>query len=106
MSNDAKILDAFKDTSEQTVSLGAHRKVRVGFIGTGGIANSHIKAYLQFDDVEIVAGADLIEGKAAAFFAKYELEGVRTYTDYKQMLEENDMALALDALARARRNRG
>ena len=74
MSNDAKILDAFKDTSEQAVSLGAHRKVRVGFIGTGGIANSHIKAYLQFDDVEIVAGADLIEGKAAAFFAKYTEE--------------------------------
>ena len=91
MSNDAKILDAFKDTSEQTVSLGAHRKVRVGFIGTGGIANSHIKAYLQFDDVEIVAGADLIEGKAAAFFAKYELEGVRTYTDYKQMIAECDL---------------
>lgn len=91
MSNDAKILDAFKDTSEQAVSLGAHRKVRVGFIGTGGIANSHIKAYLQFDDVEIVAGADLIEGKAAAFFAKYELEGVRTYTDYKQMIAECDL---------------
>ena len=91
MSNDAKILDAFKDTSEQTVSLGAHRKVRVGFIGTGGIANSHIKAYLQFDDGEIVAGADLIEGKAAAFFAKYELEGVRTYTDYKQMIAECDL---------------
>ena len=91
MSNDAKILDAFKDTSEQAVSLGAHRKVRVGFIGTGGIANSHIKAYLQFDDVEIVAGADLIEGKAAAFFAKYELEDVRTYTDYKQMIAECDL---------------
>ena len=91
MSNDAKILDAFKDTSEQAVSLGAHRKVRVGFIGTGGIANSHIKAYLQFDDVEIVAGADLVEGKAAAFFAKYELEGVRTYTDYKQMIAECDL---------------
>ena len=88
MSNDAKILDAFKDTTEQQVALKAHRKVRVGFIGTGGIANSHIKAYLQFDDVEIVAGADLIEGKAAAFFAKYELEGVRTYTDYKQMIAE------------------
>ncbi len=88
MSNDAKILDAFKDTTEQRQAVRDHRKVRVGFIGTGGIANSHIKAYLQFDDVEIVAGADLVEGKAAAFFAKYELEGVRTYTDYKQMIAE------------------
>lgn len=91
MNNDAKILDAFKDISEAAQTIRADRKVRVGFIGTGGIANSHIKAYLQFEDVEIVAGADLIEGKAAAFFEKYGLEGVRTYTDYKQMIAECDL---------------
>ena len=43
------------------------RKVRVGIIGCGGIANAHAKAYLRQPDVEIVAGADLVEGKAAIF---------------------------------------
>ena len=31
-------------------------KIRLGIIGTGGISNSHVKAYKQMDDVEIVAG--------------------------------------------------
>ena len=81
-------LDVFKNAPEETASVTSGRKLRIGFIGTGGIANSHMKAYKQFDDVEVVAGADLIEGKAADFFAKYDLPNVKCYTDYKQMLEE------------------
>ncbi len=90
MGNDEKNLDLFKQlpTSDSFKLDTLGRRLRVGFIGTGGIANSHIKAYLGFPEVEVVAGADLIPGKAAAFFAKYELEGVRCYTDYRQMIAE------------------
>ena len=85
-------LDVFKNAPEETATVAAtDRKLRIGFIGTGGIANSHMKAYKQFDDVEIVAGADLIEGKAADFFAKYDLPDVKCYTDYKQMIAENEL---------------
>ena len=85
-------LDVFKNAPEEKASVGSTgRKLRIGFIGTGGIANSHMKAYKQFDDVEIVAGADLIEGKAAEFFAKYDLPDVKCYTDYKQMIAENEL---------------
>ena len=85
-------LDVFKNAPEETATVAATgRKLRIGFIGTGGIANSHMKAYKQFDDVEIVAGADLIEGKAADFFAKYDLPDVKCYTDYKQMIAENEL---------------
>ena len=35
-------------------------KIRVGIIGTGSIAGAHLGQYLKFDDVEIVAGADII----------------------------------------------
>ena len=85
-------LDVFKNAPEEKASVvTAGRKLRIGFIGTGGIANSHMKAYKQFDDVEIVAGADLIEGKAAEFFAKYDLPDVKCYTDYKQMIAENEL---------------
>ena len=84
-------LDVFKNAPEEAASVKTGRKLRIGFIGTGGIANSHMKAYKQFEDVEIVAGADLIEGKAADFFAKYDLNDVKCYTDYKQMIAENEL---------------
>ncbi len=50
------------------------KKLRVGIIGTGGIANQHIKAYMAIPDVEIVGGADIIPGKARAFLDGYGLE--------------------------------
>ena len=49
------------------------KKLRIGIIGTGGIANSHIQSYKKQPDVEIVAGADLIPGKAAEFFKRHEV---------------------------------
>jgi len=64
----------------------AGKKLRIGFIGTGGIAHSHMRAYQKFEDAEIVCGADLVPGKADAFFKEFGLEGVRCYTDYKEML--------------------
>ncbi len=77
------------------------RKLRIGFIGTGGIAHSHMRAYLAQPDVEIVAGADLVPGKAEAFFAEFGLEGVKCYTDFRQMLAE----CALDAVSVCTYNR-
>ena len=60
-------LDAFKENQETAV-VDASKKVKIGIIGTGWIAKAHMQAYLQMPDVEIVAGADLIPGKAEAFF--------------------------------------
>ena len=86
--SDDKNLDLFKEVREadrKALSLG--RKLRVGFIGTGGIAHSHMRAYKQFDDVEVVAGADLVPGRAAAFFREFGIEAA-DYTDYKKMIAE------------------
>jgi len=87
--SDLDLFKVVKEVEKEKKTLG--RKLRIGFIGTGGIANSHIKAYVQFDDVEVVAGADLIPGKAAKFFAKYGLNEAGTYTDYKQMIAECEL---------------
>jgi predicted dehydrogenase len=38
--------------------------VRIGIIGAGGIARSHIMAYQRLPDVEIVAIADIVPGRA------------------------------------------
>ncbi len=67
------------------------KKIRIGFIGTGGIANGHIKAYLNREDVEIVAGCDIVPGKAKAFFEGYGLENVRCYESHKEMLEKEEL---------------
>lgn len=42
-------------------------------------------------DVEIVAGADLIDSKAEALFKKWEVEGVRCYPDRKSMLDAKEL---------------
>ena len=95
-------LNTFTSVEEKTVD--ASKKVRIGFIGTGGIANSHMKAYLGRPDVEIVAGCDIVPGKAAKFFASYELEGVKTdYRDHEEMLA--DKSLNLDAVSICTYNR-
>ena len=35
-------------------------KLRIGIIGTGGIAHSHMRSYLEMDDVEIIGASDII----------------------------------------------
>ena len=63
----ANVLDEFKEVHVEN-KVDASKKLRVGIIGTGWIADAHIASYMKQPDVEIVAGADLIPGKAAAFF--------------------------------------
>ncbi len=96
-------LDAFKENQE-IKTVDATKKVRIGIIGTGWIADSHIASYKKQPDVEIVAGADLIPGKAKAFFEKHGVEGVKTdYASHKEMLD--DESLQLDAVSICTYNR-
>jgi len=67
------ILDLFKTVTEKA-TIDTSEKLRVGIIGTGWIASAHMESYLKQPDVEIVAGADLIEGKAEAFFKNHQPE--------------------------------
>ncbi len=97
-----KGLDAFKDNQE-VVKIDASKKVRVGIIGTGWIAEAHIESYLKQPDVEIVAGADLVPGKAEAFFERYGVKGVKCYESGEAMV--NDKSLKLDAVSVCTYNR-
>ncbi len=96
-------LDDFKVNQEKKV-VDASKKVRIAFIGTGWIADAHATALLNQPDVEIVAGADLIPGKAAAFFKKHGIENVKTdYASHKELLA--DKSLNLDAVTICTYNR-
>lgn len=80
------VLNQFTPPTEEE-AIDTSRKLKVGIIGTGWIAESHIESYKQMPDVEIVAAADLIPGKAEKFFKRYGVEGVRLYPDHKSMLD-------------------
>ena len=93
----ARSMDDFV-TVEKEADLHATRKLRIGIIGTGGIAKAHLQSYLKQPDVEIVAGADLIPGKAKRFFEQYGLTNVKTdYASHREMLD--DKSLKLDAVS-------
>jgi len=84
--------------------IDTNRKLRIGFVGCGWIAGAHIECYKMMPDVEIVAGADLIPGKAEAFFKAHGVEGVKTdYASHKEMLD--DESLKLDAISICTYNR-
>ena len=71
------------------------RKLRVGIIGTGGIANAHARCYLRLDNVELVAGADIVPGKARAFFDALECPDAKAFESAEDMLN----AVELDAVS-------
>ncbi len=68
-------------------------RVRVGFIGAGGMANRvHYPSLASFRDVEVVAVCDLDEGRLNRTADRYGVE--RRFRDYRLMLEE----VSLDAV--------
>ena len=76
------ILDRFKENTDETVVEDNGKKIKVGIIGTGWIAEAHVLNYLKCPDVEIVAAADLVDGKAEKFCKANGSEGVRHYPDH------------------------
>ncbi len=66
-------------------------KLRIGIIGTGGIAHSHMNAYIRRDDVEFVAFCDIVPGKAEAFAKEFGVEGVRFYENHEEMLDKETL---------------
>ncbi|MGN0636630.1 MAG: Gfo/Idh/MocA family protein [Acutalibacteraceae bacterium] len=84
------VLNQFTQTVEEEKKVSG-RRLKIGIIGTGWIAEAHIESYLDMDDVDIVAMADLIPGKAEKFAAKYGVEGCRFYPSHKEMLDNEEL---------------
>ncbi|MDQ2687813.1 MAG: Gfo/Idh/MocA family oxidoreductase [Armatimonadota bacterium] len=62
------------------------KRLRIGVIGCGGIAQTHIKHFKGFPGVEVVAGADI---NPAALERMKNAHGVTLlYEDYNEMLKE------------------
>ena len=63
-------------------------EVRLGFIGTGGMAGAHMNNLKNFDDVKFVAMCDVSEDRAKQ---RAEEFGGNAYTDYQQMYDSEEL---------------
>ena len=72
--------------------FGADETIRVGMIGCGGNARSHMRRLLQMDGVKIVGLCDPTEAAIAeAKKLDKSLAPVRKFTDYREMLDKVKM---------------
>ncbi len=68
------------------------KKLRVGIVGCGGIANGkHMPALKTVNDVEMVAFCDIIRERAEKAAAEYGVDGATVYEDYKEMLAKEKL---------------
>lgn len=65
--------------------------IRIGFIGTGGIAGWHAKQLLELPEVQITALSDTSEGNRVAFAEKFGLQEARQFSAYEDMLEQGEL---------------
>ncbi len=93
-------LNDFSTNMTDKATVRSDKKLRIGIIGTGGIAQSHITSYKKQPDVEVVAGADIIPGKAEKFFETHGVKA-KAFEDYKEMID----TMELDAVSVCTYNR-
>ncbi len=86
------VLDQFRPTAA-VEEVKAEKKFKIAIIGTGWIAESHAHVLAKMkDDVDVVAMADLIPGKAEKFAKKFGFENVRFYPSHKELIDsEKDL---------------
>lgn len=84
-------MNDFSTNQVEGAKVFSDKKLRIGIIGTGGISGAHIRSYLAQPDAEVVAGCDLIPGKAQEKFAEFGLNDAKFFTDYKEMIDTVEM---------------
>lgn len=68
------------------------KKIKVGIVGCGGIANGkHLPALKNIQEVELVAFCDLIIEKAVKAADEYGTKDAKTYINYKELLEDKSI---------------
>src|SRR5512138_2443974 len=63
--------------------------IRLGIIGTGGMAHGHAKSFTTMKGVSVTACCDIDEARARAFAKTFSIP--RWYTDYREMLDSEKL---------------
>ena len=69
-------------------------KVKLGFIGTGGMAGAHMRNLQTFDDIEFTAMCDVSEERAEGCAEEF---GGNAYTDFREMYDEESLDAVISA---------
>jgi len=68
------------------------KKVKIGIIGCGGIANGkHMPSLKKLDNVEMVAFCDIIVERAEAAKKQYGTPDAAVYEDYRELLKDESI---------------
>ena len=70
------------------------KKIKVGIIGSGFIAEHHLSAYSELPNVEIVGIASILEEEAKKLMKKHDISG-EPYKDYEGLLKEDCDAISV-----------
>lgn len=62
------------------------KKIRIGIVGTGRMANAHAAEFLKIPGVELAAACDIDSKRVGEFAAKHGI--AKAYTDFKELLAE------------------
>jgi predicted dehydrogenase len=65
------------------------KTIRIGIIGTGGMAHAHARDYAKIPSVKITACCDISAERAKAYAKEFNVPAV--YTDYRELLEKEDL---------------
>ena len=65
--------------------------IKIGFIGTGGMAQVHAEGLLGLGNVDIKAITDLSAEAMDKFVAKFGLKNTQKFLDYHDMLDQADL---------------
>lgn len=82
----------------QTKTVAASEKIRVGFIGVGGMGNGNLNGFMEHPEVQVVAVSDVHQQRMGAAAKKIEDKyGRKPFMDkdFRKILDRND----IDAVA-------
>lgn len=72
--------------------MAENKKLKIGIVGCGGIANGkHMPSLAKLDNVEMVAFCDIIKERAEEAAKKFGTEGAKVYTDYKELIADKSI---------------
>lgn len=69
--------------------------LRIGIIGSGGIARGHARAYASREDVQVVGVCDIVPGRAQSFIEAHGLTGARSYERIEELLADGVDAVSV-----------
>ena len=79
---------------------GANDRIRVGFVGVGGMGRSHLNNFMQMDDVQVVTVCDLWEvnrNRARRMSERQPGGAAETAQDFRRVVERQDLDVVVVA---------